>query len=96
LDVVLGDSFHPSEVKIGFRYDYDTISNDIETRRRLCLDGKRIKVHDKGSDAYQREFHTNPVLTLWIDRIDWKCYFDNPVGTPIVRTFTRLVKNNQR
>jgi CRISPR-associated protein Cas5t len=88
----LGRFVSPSEVKIGFRYDYDTISNDIETRRRLCFDGKRIKVHDKGSDAYQREFHTNPVLTLWIDRIDWKCYFDNPVGTPSLGRSQDLLK----
>ena len=78
----LGRFVSPNEVKIGFQYLYDTVSLDIETRRRLQFDGKKIKNHDKGSDAYMREFHTNPHLTVWIDRLDWKDYFESPVGTP--------------
>lgn len=78
----LGRFVSPKEVKVGYKYEFDTVAVDIETRRRLQFDGKRIKVHDKGSDAYQREFHTNPQLTVWIDRTDWKEYFDCPVGTP--------------
>ncbi len=54
----------------------------METRQRLEYDGKRVKQHSKGSDAYIREFHTSPRLTIWIDRTDWKQYFENPVGTP--------------
>lgn len=78
----LGRIVSPKEVKIGYQYDYDTVAVDIETRRRLQFEGKRIKVHDKGSDAYQREFHVNPRLTVWIDRTDWKEFFDCPIGTP--------------
>lgn len=78
----LGRFISPDEVKIGFRYQYDTVSTDIETRRRLQFDGKKIKNHDKGSDAYVREFHVNPRLIIWIDRLDWKGYFESPVGTP--------------
>lgn len=78
----LGRFVSPGEVKVGFRYLYDTVSLDIETRRRLQFDGKKIKNHDKGSDAYIREFHTNPCLTIWIDRLDWISFFESPVGTP--------------
>lgn len=80
----LGRFVSPNEVKVGFRYLYDTVSLDIETRRRLQYDGKKIKNHDKGSDAYVREFHTNPYLTVWIDRLDWKDFFESPVGTPVL------------
>ncbi len=75
--IVLSD-----EVKIGFKYSYDTVAQDLETRQRLEFDGRRIKQHSKGTDAYTREFHTSPKLTIWIDRLDWKEYFENPVGTP--------------
>lgn len=78
----LGRFVSPDEVKVGFQYLYDTVSLDIETRRRLQFDGRKIKNHDKGSDVYMREFHTNPHLTIWIDRLDWKDYFESPVGTP--------------
>lgn len=75
--IVLSD-----EVKIGFKYSYDTIAQDLETRQRLEFDGKRVKQHTKGSDAYTREFHTSPKLTIWIDRLEWKEHFENPKGTP--------------
>lgn len=82
LGCCLGRFISPGEVKVGFRYLYDTVALDIETRRRLQFDGKKIKNHDKGSDAYIREFHTNPYLTIWIDRLDWIDFFKSPVGTP--------------
>ncbi|MFT3949935.1 MAG: hypothetical protein QM763_23420 [Agriterribacter sp.] len=75
--IVLSD-----EVKIGFKYFYDTVALDMETRQRLEFDGRRVKEHSKGTDAYTREFHTSPRLTIWIDRLDWKEYFESPVGTP--------------
>ncbi|QEC40714.1 hypothetical protein [Pseudobacter ginsenosidimutans] len=78
----LGRVVHAGEVKLGFKYKYDTAAQDMETRHRLEFDGKRIKKHSKGTDAYMREFHTSPKLTVWIDRLDWKAYFDNPIGTP--------------
>ena len=70
------------EVKLGFKYKYETIAQDLETRQRLEFDGRRVKQHAKGTDAYNREFHTSPKLTVWIDRLDWKTYFESPVGTP--------------
>lgn len=78
----LGRVVDSKEVKIGFHYSYDTNATDLETRQRLEFDGKKIKRHSKGSDAYSREFHVNPVLTVWLDRLDWKEFFLNPIGTP--------------
>ena len=78
----LGRNINANEVKIGFKYAYDTIAQDLETRQRLEFDGRRVKQHSKGSDAYNREFHTSPELIIWTDRLDWKAYFENPVGTP--------------
>ncbi|HEX5154703.1 MAG TPA: CRISPR-associated protein Cas5 [Parafilimonas sp.] len=78
----LGRLVSPNEVHVGFEYSYDTVGKDIETRQRLEYDGKKIKRHSKGSDAYLREFHTFPKLIMWIDRIDWKDYFLSPIGTP--------------
>ncbi|MBX3253238.1 MAG: hypothetical protein KF862_03770 [Chitinophagaceae bacterium] len=78
----LGRIVLSKEVRIGFKYAYDTIAQDLETRQRLEYDGRKVKQHSKGTDAYTREFHTSPKLTIWIDRLDWKAYFENPVGTP--------------
>lgn len=78
----LGRVVSSDEVQIGFEYSYDTVAEDLETRQRLEYDGKKIKKHSKGSDAYLREFHTFPKLTIWIDRTDWKDYFLSPIGTP--------------
>jgi len=78
----LGRTVESSEVNIGFRYEFETVGKDLEKRQRLEFDGKRIKSHSKGSDAYSREFHVLPRLTVWINRVDWQSYFENPVGTP--------------
>lgn len=78
----LGRLVEAHEMKIGFRYEYDSTNQDIETRQRLEYDGKKVKSHAKGSDAHIREFHAIPKLIVWIDRLDWENYFRNPVGTP--------------
>lgn len=78
----LGRGVLSNEVKIGFKYSFDSIAQDLETRQRLEFDGRKVKSHAKGTDAYSREFHTSPKLIIWIDRLDWKQYFENPVGTP--------------
>lgn len=78
----LGRLVRADEVKIGFRYEYDSTNQDIETRQRLEYDGKKVKSHAKGTDAHSREFHAIPKLTIWLDRLDWEDFFRNPVGTP--------------
>lgn len=77
----LGRIVETNEVNIGFQYEYDTNENDLETRHRFAFDGK-LKSHAKGTDAYLREFHVNPVLTVWLNRTDWLDYFKYPIGTP--------------
>ena len=78
----LGRIVDSNEVQIGFHYAFDSVANDLETRQRLEFDGKKIKKHTKGTDAYLREFHVLPKLTIWISRLDWKNYFISPIGTP--------------
>jgi CRISPR-associated protein Cas5t len=78
----LGRLVSSDEVKIGFEYSYDAVAKDLETRQRLEYDGKKVKKHSKGTDAYLREFHTFPKLIVWVNRTDWKKYFISPVGTP--------------
>jgi len=88
----LGRLIEPNEVQIGFHYTFETVGNDLETRQRLEYDGKRVKKHSKGSDAYPREFHVNPSLTVWIDRLDWESYFQNPIGTPALGRSQDILK----
>jgi CRISPR-associated protein Cas5t len=88
----LGRLIDPKEVKFGFHYSFDAIATDLETRQRLEYDGKRIKKHSKGSDAYSREFHVNPVLTIWLDRLDWEEFFQNPIGTPALGRSQDILK----
>ena len=88
----IGRTVLPGEVKVGYRYSYDTTATDLETRIRLKSENHKIKPHDKGSDAYKREFHVNPTLTIWIDRIDWYKYFDEPIGTPTLGRSQDLLK----
>lgn len=78
----LGRIVTKEELGIGFHYEFDNVAKDLETRQRLVFDGKKIKNHGKGSDAYSREFHVQPRLKLWIDRLDWEEYFHYPIGTP--------------
>ena len=75
----LGRTIEASEINFGFYYKFDTVSNDLETRSRLEFDGKKVKTHSKGSDAYPREFHVNPELTIWLNRLDWRTFFENVV-----------------
>lgn len=88
----LGRVVGADEVKIGYTYYFDTVGKDLETRQRLEYDGKKVKAHSKGTDAYLREFHVAPKLTLWLNRIDWEAYFLNPVGTPSLGRSQDLLK----
>jgi CRISPR-associated protein Cas5t len=78
----MGQNVIPSHFSLGYKYSFDTVSKDLETRHRLEYDGKKLKPNAKGTDAYEREFHVNPLLTIWLSDITFKQYFDNPIGTP--------------
>lgn len=88
----LGRPVEPEEVRLGFRYEFDGTADDVETRQRLEYKGGKIKEHFKGSDAYTREFHVNPRLTLWLDRSDWEVFFRSPVGSPSLGRSQDLLK----
>lgn len=98
----LGRVVSHTEVQFGFCYRFIATTNDLETRQRLEFDGKTIKQHAKGSDAYNREFHVvadydqagelKPYLTLWLDRTDWIDYFKYPIGTPALGRSQDLLK----
>ena len=91
----IGRTVSSDEVQIGFRYAYDTVGKDLEKRQRLEYDGKKVKSHPKGSDAYAREFHIQPKLTIWISRVDWLYHFENPVGTPCLGQSQDLLRINK-
>lgn len=78
----LGRLVNISEVSFGFKYSFDSVAKDLERRNRLENKSGKIKDHPDGSNPYLMEFHTAPKLTLWLNRLDWECYFLNPIGTP--------------
>ena len=88
----LGRPVEPEEVRLGFRYSFDDTAQDVETRQRLVHEGKKIRAHGKGTDAYTREFHINPKLILWLDRLDWEEFFRYPVGAPALGRSQDLLK----
>jgi len=87
----LGRIVEANEVDIGFYYAFDTAGNDLETRHRLVYKGK-LQTHGKGTDAYAREFHIKPILTVWLSRTDWLDYFKYPIGTPSLGRSQDLLK----
>jgi CRISPR-associated protein Cas5t len=88
----LGRTASANEVNIGFHYSFDSIANDLETRQRLEFDGKKVKPHSKGTDAYLREFHVLPKLTIWLNRLDWEEFFISPIGTPALGRSQDILK----
>ena len=88
----LGRVVESTEISMGFHYSFDSVAIDLETRHRLESDGKKIKAHAKGTDAYKREFHVMPSLTIWINRLDWIDYFKNPIGTPALGRSQDILK----
>lgn len=81
------------EVRIGFRYVFDELSEDLEKRNRLEISKSgKLMPHSKGKDVHTREFHTSPRLTLWLDHLDWHSFFENPIGTPTLGRSQDLLK----
>ncbi|MBK8656655.1 MAG: hypothetical protein IPN20_22710 [Haliscomenobacter sp.] len=91
----LGRPVDPEEVRLGFRYTFDDTAEDVETRQRLINDNGKIIPHGKGTDAHRSEFHVNPRLIVWIDRLDWEEYFRYPIGAPTLGRSQDLLKIKQ-
>lgn len=92
LGCCLGRYILANEVQIGFHYSFDSVAKDIERRHRLENKNQKIKMHHKGTDAYTREFHTRPKITIWIDRLDWEELIVNPKGTPSLGASQDIVR----
>lgn len=88
----LGRLVEANEISIGFRYSFDSVARDMEKRNRLENKMGKIKNHPDGSNPYLMEFHTDPKLTLWLNRLDWESYFLNPVGTPTLGRSQDILK----
>jgi CRISPR-associated protein Cas5t len=88
----LGRTVSANEVQIGFHYEYDSLGKDLEKRQRLQIKSGRLKTHSDGGDAYLREFHVMPRLTIWIDRLDWFDNFKYPIGTPALGRSQDILK----
>lgn len=87
----LGRIVEANEVDIGFHYVFDTSANDLETIHKFQFKSQKVKAKNV-TDAYSREFHVKPILTVWINRTDWLEYFKYPVGTPSLGRSQDLLK----
>lgn len=73
LSAVKGELVTPSDVHVGFIFEYDAKSIDLETIYELKgLTGNK-------SNVAKREFLFNPKLYLYLDNLDFKEYFERPV-----------------
>lgn len=70
------------ETLVGFKYEYNGIGRDLETTRRLEIDGKGNLKRVRGTGIATREFHVNPVLDLYLSNTDFYNYFYKPTGVP--------------
>lgn len=76
-----GRQVSTSETFIGFEYRYSGKGLDFETTKRLMLDKGNLKTNPEKAFA-KREFHINPVLDLYITNLDFREYFEKPIGVP--------------
>ena len=53
----------------------------METIHKFQYKNRKVKAKNV-TDAYSREFHIKPILTVWLNRTDWLDYFKYPIGTP--------------
>lgn len=83
-----GREVSPKELRVGFEYSWGNESTanfagvDMETTHRFELKNNKLKSHPKGSSIRYYEFHTFPVLELFIDNLRFSDYLTNPVGIP--------------
>jgi CRISPR-associated protein Cas5, N-terminal domain len=77
----LGRFLEKEETNIGFTYSYDGIGNDLERTKRLMFSNGKIKSNPESGIALH-QFHTNPKLEIYLDNLDLKKHFLNPIGVP--------------
>ena len=72
LSAVKGDLVTPDDVNVGFIFESDAKSVDLETIYEL----KGLKGNK--SNVAKREFLFNPKLYLYVDNLDFKEFFEKP------------------
>jgi CRISPR-associated protein Cas5t len=77
----LGRPLKKDETNIGFTYSYEGEGYDLERTKRLMFSGGKIKNNPEAGIAL-RQFHANPKLKIYVDNLELKKYFLNPVGVP--------------
>lgn len=83
-----GREVSPKELRIGFEYSWGNNSSenfagvDMETTHRFELKNNKLKPHPKGNSIRYYEFHTFPVLELFLDNLKFLNYLEQPVGIP--------------
>lgn len=73
----------PHETRIGYKFQSIGTSYDLETTRRLELDKTtgRLKAQRIPGIA-TRQFHVRPELDLYLDNLDLRGIFEQPMNTP--------------
>lgn len=77
----LGRLLEKDETQIAFSYSCLGAGADLEKTQRLKLKNGVLKKNPKTGIAL-RQFHTSPVLDVYLDNTSLKRYFIRPVGVP--------------
>lgn len=72
LSSVKGEIVKPDEIKVGYIFDYEAKSVDLEQIYEIkALKGNK-------SNIIKREFLVNPKMYLYVNDLDFKQYFESP------------------
>ena len=77
----LGRLLEKDETQIAFSYSCFGAGADLEKTQRLKLENGVSKKNPETGIAL-RQFHTSPVLDVYLDNMNLKRYFIRPVGVP--------------
>lgn len=78
-----GRQVGPEETLIGFEFDSNGRSIDLERTRRLQTDKKHGRLTENPERGIaKREFHVRPRLDIYLSEIRFQDAFENPVATP--------------
>lgn len=78
IGTVAGREINFTETSIGFVFKSSGTAIDLETTHRLFMDNKGMLKQKKDTGIAKREFHINPELDLYLDKLSYKKYFEYP------------------
>lgn len=83
IECCVGEKINVKGLKLGFWYCFDRDFSDLETTRRLqrSPDSGNLS-KNKDMSVTLRKSHVIPQLTLFLNRLEYKQYFESPVGIP--------------